>query len=273
MIKDRKWKLAVLVVLVVLCLVALVVCWSAIFAFVKKTGGKLNIQQSEITKLAKCDIRTKFPAMAGTYQEFAMYDSMSLSDEDYPDEKILILHWFHSFENGSQGKLVALNLLTCETEWTVIAEKAVDNLDFVKFKHDKWNAQFGYLLFGKEIERDEAGLNGGFNGAELFKIDLYTGKVIWKYAVEKGAAQLMEISEKQVLLGVKKNFVLLDSRAGDNLIIAIDKESGAQLWKYKVKTNDTNWSFATDEFSKVFVPTTTLKLDINTGKPAYGGKN
>lgn len=266
MVSNKKWKLAALIVLVVVCLVALVACWSAIFAFVKKTGGKLNIQQSELSELAKCDIRTKFPVAAGTYQEFAAYDSLALSGEGFP-EKDLILYWFHSLENGSQGKLVALNLLTCETEWTVVADEAVDNLDFVKFIADKWEGKMsGYLMFGKEIQRDEKGLNEGFNGGELWKLDLYNGKVLWKYSFAKGAPYLLNLSEKQILIGVKKNFILLNSQAGDNLIIAIDKEDGNQLWKYKVKTNDANWSFATDEFSKVCVPATTLTLDINTGK-------
>jgi hypothetical protein len=252
------------------------------FAFVKKTGDKLSNQKGAITALEKCDLRTKFPATPGAYQEFAAYNSLAFSSEKDPYGYALIFYWFYSPQE-QEGRLVALDLLTCNELWVVHAPSAVDSLDFVKFQRDPWNAQFGYLVFGKTMERDEAGLNGGFNGGKLFKIDLHVGKVVWQHAIEQGEIKALDITEKQILLSVKKHFIptgceecsskqaadflkALEKIAGENAIWAIGKEVGALSWKYKIKTNDPAWALATDGFEKVFVTNKSIVLDVNTGK-------
>ena len=160
---------------------------------------------------------------------------------------------------NSNGEFVAIDLKTCEKVWAMGTEKSMNSVDGVKFSFDPWDAQFGYLAVGDVTDEE-------YNGATVYKVMLVDGKALWQYSFKKGEVAALEVAEKQILIGVKKNFILLDSQAGDNLILAIDKETGKMLWKYKIKTNDANWSFVTDGFSKVYVPVSTIKLDINTGK-------
>ncbi|MBI5254343.1 hypothetical protein HY932_01000 [Candidatus Falkowbacteria bacterium] len=275
MSNGKKWKLSALIVLAIVCLTALVVCWAAIFAFTKKTGNKLNLQKTEIAMLEKCDIRTKFPVTKDYYQEFKVFGS-----HGFLEDKVYLFYWVYKGENGilanGNGEFVAIDLKTCEKVWALATKKSINSVDGVRFSFDAWDAQFGYLVVGN-INNEE------YNGATIYKVQLVNGQALWQYSFEKGEVAAIEVAEKQILIGVKKHWVatgceectkqqadelwkVLAAKAGENVLLAINKETGKLSWKYKIKTTNDNWSFATDGFDKVFVAATTLKLDINTGK-------